>query len=67
MTGSPEHHAATPQPHLEIRAIFEEACERRRISQDSPTAHELAKLMLNGHANGLRDRQGFYALADIHP
>lgn len=67
MIRSPRHPIAIPSALSEIRAVFEEACERRGIATTSATAHELAKLMLDGYAIGLRDRQAFYVLADIYP
>lgn len=67
MIGSPRHPATTRPALSEIRAIFEEACERRGIMQASAEATELAGLMLTGYADGLRDRQSFCELADIYP
>ncbi|MDL2408636.1 hypothetical protein PY650_23915 [Rhizobium calliandrae] len=58
---------AIPSDLSDIRAVFEEACERRGITQTSATANELAQLMLDGYASGLRDREAFYVLADIYP
>ena len=67
MIGSPGYLTTQPPALSEIRAIFDEACERRQIQQPSAAATELARLMLSSYADGLRDRQSFYELADIYP
>lgn len=67
MSSLPEKEINLPLSISKVQEIFESACKRRGLGQNSNEAQDLSRVMLSIYSMGIRDSSRLLDLANFYP